>query len=137
MKLKYIFPKATPNPRLKDLFQDGYSHIPHTKSQAIALKVGEVHLCSKVHQVLFPHSIHGTGIFTYIYHILPLKNSTIHVGKISIYHTWMVWVLYDPYIPPESVNKRQDRLSSERMTLVVAMGFLKLHVHPRKLTWFT
>ena len=31
-------------------------------------------------QKTWTHSIHGTGIFTYIYH----KNSTIHVGKYTI-----------------------------------------------------
>ena len=35
------------------------------------------------------HRIHGTGIFTYIYHILPLK-TTIHVGKYTR-QPWMVW----------------------------------------------
>ena len=37
------------------------------------------------------HSIHGTGIYTYIYHILPLK-TTIHVGKYTI-HGWYGVVL--------------------------------------------
>ena len=33
------------------------------------------------HNICIPHRIHGTGIFTYIYH------KTIHVGKYAI-HEW-------------------------------------------------
>ena len=44
-------------------------------------------LCLKT-DVDVTHTIHGTGIFTYIYH----KKTMIHVGKYTVV-PWMVWVI--------------------------------------------
>ena len=54
------------------------------------------------------------GIFTYIYHILPLKTTKCR----QIYHTWMVWVL--DQIPRE-IRKFQRHHSHKKPLIRMGM----------------
>ena len=51
------------------------------------------------------HRIHGTGIFTYIYH--QNQPNVMYVAYIYIYHTWIPWVI-DVCLNSSTENRRKN-----------------------------
>lgn len=99
--MKYIFQVKQTKSKTSWICSRMLIHIPPTNSQAIALKIGKGQLAAR--------SIRYVRYDPYMEPLvlLPIPEK----WQYSPPHLW--------FHPPESVNKRQDRLSSERMTSVL------------------